>query len=233
MVELNLAENQSKAKARIMAGDVIIDDHRQDKPGIKVYRSVSIRLKGNSHPYVGRGGLKLEHAIRLWPFLPIKDTICLDIGASTGGFTEVLLNHGAQKVYAVDVGHNQLHESLRVNPKVINMEKTHILQLNKLPEEPKIAVIDVSFISLEKVLPKAKDLLSHEGYIVALVKPQFEVGRELIHKGGIVKDEMIQKMALQKIIDLALSLGLKILGQSESPILGTKGNKEFLLALKV
>lgn len=231
MVQKGLAENASKARAHIMAGDVVVNDHRADKAGDKFLPDASVRLRSNSHPYVSRGGLKLEQAIQNWPS-PIEDAICLDVGASTGGFSEVLLAHGARLVYAVDVGHGQLAYSLTIDKRVINLERTHILKLGTedLVSLPSIAVIDVSFISLEKILPHVLSLLLRPAYIYALIKPQFEVGREHIDKGGIVKDEEQRLAAVDKIVRLASSLNLKICGLSPSPILGAKGNVEFLLA---
>jgi 23S rRNA (cytidine1920-2'-O)/16S rRNA (cytidine1409-2'-O)-methyltransferase len=233
LVEKNLVENASKARARIMAGDVIVNDHRVDKPGDKFLPNVEIRLRGNSHPFVSRGGLKLEYALTTWP-CDIQQATCMDVGASTGGFSEVLLEFGAQKVYAVDVGYGQLAQKLRSDPRIINLERTHILQLDSkiLDPAPSIIVVDVSFISLTKILPKIKEFLTPEGVIYALVKPQFEVGREFIAKGGIVKNSADQWWALDTIIRAAIDLDLKILGAVPSPILGTKGNVEFLLALK-
>lgn len=234
LVQKGLVENSSKARARIMAGDVIVNDHRVDKPGEKFADDVDIRLRGNSHPFVSRGGLKLEYALEAWP-CPLTEKICMDVGASTGGFTEVLLKSGAKKVYAIDVGYGQLAEKLRTDPRVVSLERTHILDIKPgtLSEPIFVAVIDVSFISLEKVLPKVVSLLEPSAYIYALVKPQFEVGREQIAKGGIVKDEAAQWAALDKIVRLAVDLKLTIRGVSPSPVLGTKGNVEFLLALRL
>lgn len=233
LVERGLIENPSKARARIMAGDVIVNDHRIDKPGEKFVADVEIRLRGNSHPFVSRGGLKLQHALELWPS-PIKDAVCLDIGASTGGFTEVLLLSGAKKVYAIDVGYGQLAEKLRTDNRVINMERTHILQVEKqvFVEIPTIAVIDVSFISLEKILPHVVTLLAEQATIYALIKPQFEAGIEYVEKGGIVKDPLVHARVVEKIRTQAIGLGLNVLGTDSSPILGAKGNVEFLIALQ-
>lgn len=233
LVSLGLVENASKARARIMAGDVIVNDHRVDKPGDKFAPGAPIRLRGNSIPYVSRGGLKLEHALTVWP-CQVKDAACLDVGASTGGFTEVLLNHGAQLVYAVDVGYGQLALKLRTDPRVINMERTHILQLDgaALHHKPAVAVIDVSFISLEKVLRAVVDLIAPDAMIYALVKPQFEAGREQIEKGGIVKDPAVHEAVVEKVRRWAIGLGLIVLGCEKSPILGAKGNVEFLMALQ-
>lgn len=232
LVHKGLVENPSKARARIMAGDVIVGEHRADKPGEKFGVEVEIRLRGNSYPFVSRGGLKLEHALTAWPS-SIEGRVAIDVGASTGGFSEVLLEHGVQKVYAVDVGYGQLAEKLRTNPLVINMERTHILELSKsaFPEPLDLAVIDVSFISLEKVLPHVVSLLAPEALLFALIKPQFEAGRENVTKGGIVRDASVRQAVIEKIKRLAQGLSLTIRGVEQSPILGAKGNVEFLIAL--
>jgi 23S rRNA (cytidine1920-2'-O)/16S rRNA (cytidine1409-2'-O)-methyltransferase len=234
LVERGLVENPSKARARIMAGDVIVNEHRADKAGDKFAPDADIRLRGNSHPFVSRGGLKLEHALKLWP-ITVKDAVCIDIGASTGGFSEVLLLHGAEKVYAVDVGYGQLAEKLRTEKRLVNLERTHILDLSadKLEPRPEIAVIDLSFISLRRILPHVLSLLSKNAHIIALIKPQFEAGRESIAKGGIVKDENARARVCAEIIDFAKSLGLEVRGISESPITGAKGNVEYLISLLV
>ena len=233
LVSRGLVDNPSKARARIMAGDVIVNDHRVDKPGEKFSISADIRLRGNSHPFVSRGGLKLEHALGTWPY-ELTQAICMDVGASTGGFSEVLLQFGAKKVYAIDVGYGQLAEKLRTDPRVINLERTHILELsqNILEPLPSVVVIDVSFISLSKILARIKALMTPRGMIYALIKPQFEVGREFISKGGIVKDEQARWSAVDQIARLAFDLGLKIRGVETSPILGAKGNVEFLVAFE-
>lgn len=233
LVEKGLIENPSKARARIMAGDVIVNDHRIDKPGEKFTTDAVIRLRQNSHPYVSRGGLKLQHALEKWP-CSVQGADCLDIGASTGGFTEVLLLAGARKVFAIDVGYGQLAEKLRTDERVVNMERTHILQIDKAAfcVEPTVAVIDVSFISLEKVLAHVVLLLADQAMIYALIKPQFEAGPEHVEKGGIVKNPLIHAQVIEKVGQLAIRLGLAVLGVDKSPILGAKGNVEFLMAMK-
>lgn len=230
LVERGLMENPAKARARIMAGDVIVMDKRVDKAGDKFPPDVEIRVRGNSQPYVSRGGLKLEHALSLWP-VPMEDKVCLDVGASTGGFTDVLLRRGAARVYAVDVGYGQLADVIRNDPRVIVMERTHIAHVTSemLPLSPSIAVIDVSFISLDRVLPHVVKLLKNPAHIFALIKPQFEAGRELIDKGGIVKNPEVHEMVLTNIKNLCEQLGLTVHGIDKSPILGAKGNQEFLL----
>lgn len=232
LVQRGLVENASKARARIMAGDVIVHDHRIDKAGDKFAEDVEIRLRNNSMPYVSRGGLKLDHALTTWP-CDVQHAIAIDVGASTGGFTEVLLTRGAACVYAVDVGYGQLAESLRTDPRVINWERTHILhvQPDGFKQPPTIAVIDVSFISLEKIVPYVVTLLAPTAMIYALIKPQFEAGREHVEKGGIVKNPVIHDAVIEKITTLAQSLRLTVLGVDKSPILGAKGNVEFLMAM--
>lgn len=216
-----------------MAGDVIVNDHRVDKAGDKFALDAALRVRNNSQPYVSRGGLKLEHALKLWP-CELNGATAIDVGASTGGFTEVLLKNGASCVYAIDVGYGQIAEKLRIDPRVRNWERTHILTLTpeRFDAMPQIAVIDVSFISLEKVLPHVVTLLARSAMIYALIKPQFEAGREHIEKGGIVKDPAIHDAVVQKIKTLAHACQLSVVGVDKSPILGTKGNVEFVIALK-
>jgi 23S rRNA (cytidine1920-2'-O)/16S rRNA (cytidine1409-2'-O)-methyltransferase len=228
LVEKGLCKNRSKAQALIIAGEVVVNDHLVDKPGTLILKDSVIRIKNNL-PYVSRGGLKLKAALDLWPSL-IKEAICVDVGASTGGFTDVLLSAGAKQVFAIDVGHNQLDYSLRIDPRVVCLEKTHILKLEhkSLNPIPTIAVVDVSFISLIKVLPAILNQISEQAIIYALIKPQFEVGKEYIAKGGIVKDQIARQKALQAVLDAAQSLGLTIEGYSESPIKGTDGNVEYI-----
>lgn len=233
MVARGLEENHSRAKARIMAGDVWVNDQRVDKPGTKVWPEVELRLRANSHPFVSRGGLKLQEALATWP-APVEGAVCLDVGASTGGFTQVLLVAGARKVYAVDVGYGQLAHELRTDSRVVNLERTHILHMPKeaLVDSPSIAVIDVSFISLCTVLPAVVSLLAAQAEVYALIKPQFEVGRANIAKGGIVKDEAARQIAVQKVLDTAQNLGLMVRGVKESPITGAKGNVEYIAAFR-
>lgn len=233
LLERALADTRSKAQARILAGEVIVDDKRVDKPGALIDEGATIRLKGDALPYVSRGGLKLKAAIDRWP-CSILGATCLDVGASTGGFTDVLLKEGASRVYAVDVGYNQLAYAIRQDPRVVVMEKTHVLKLddNALNHLPTIAVIDVSFISLVKVLPKVVQLIAENGSIYALIKPQFEVGPENVGKGGIVRDEKARLDAIERVMALATQLGLKSEGYMESPITGADGNVEYLTFLR-
>ncbi len=234
MVERGLESTRARAQARILAGDVVVGDHRVDKAGFKVSSEDSIRLKDNSMPYVSRGGFKLEAAIKEWP-APIQNAICMDIGASTGGFTDVLLKAGARLVYAVDVGTNQLAYSLRIDPRVKVHEQTHILKVPVGTFEPKpsIAVIDVSFISLTKVLPAVPQHLARPAWIYALIKPQFEVGRENLDKGGIVKDTRAREKARDTVLECANGLGLFLQGCIESPIRGSDGNIEYIACFQI
>lgn len=233
LVEKGLVVTLSKAKAHTLAGDVVVNDQRVDKPGTLFDENVQIRLRNQSLPYVSRGGLKLEAALEKWP-IQIDDTICIDVGASTGGFTDVLLQRGARLVYAVDVGYNQLAYSLRIDPRVKVMEKTHVLHLGHgtLDPTPSISVIDVSFISLAKVLPKVCELITTPGTIYALIKPQFEVSDEHIGKGGIVRDEMVRLDSVNRIVQLGKRLNLESDGVIESPIQGADGNVEYLIRFK-
>ena len=230
LVQRGLVDSRSRAQARIMAGDVIVNEHRIDKAGTRVPVDAQIRLKGDELPYVGRGGLKLAGALAHWPYA-LDGCVALDVGASTGGFTDVLLQNGAAKVYAVDVGHNQLAWKLRQDPRVINLEKTHIarLEVGSLAPAPSVGVVDVSFISLRRVLPAMRPHLLGPGRLYALVKPQFEVGRDQVGKGGIVRDPELRRQALQDIQQVGGELGLSELGWMESPITGTDGNVEYLV----
>ena len=217
-----------------MAGQVIVDDHRVDKAGTKVSVESKIRLKGKDLAYVSRGGLKLEAALEEWP-IELEGVVAMDVGASTGGFTDLLLQRGAEQVYAVDVGHNQLAWKLRQDRRVINLERTHIakLEIGSLEPTPMLAVIDVSFISLRRVLPATVPHLAAGGRIYALIKPQFEVGRDRIGKGGIVRDTKARNDAVAGVLAAAEALGLDLLGIIESPITGTEGNIEYLAGWQI
>jgi len=227
-----LSESRTKAQALILAGRVICNGKEVLKPGEKVLSNAIIEIK-ESLPYVSRGGLKLETAIKHFE-ISLEGKIAMDVGASTGGFTDCLLKHGAQKVYAIDVGYGILDVTLRNDKRVVNIEKTNIkfLDRDKVPDEIDIAVIDVSFISLTKVLPKVLEFLKKDAEIVALIKPQFELTPKEVGKGGIVKDEELKKKAVEKIKDFASSLNLNIEGVVPSQITGKKGNQEFLIYLK-
>ncbi len=234
LVDRGLAETREKARALIMAGQVYVNGQRVEKAGTKVREEAKIELKGEGLPFVSRGGLKLAHALKEFG-IRVKGLTCADIGASTGGFTDCLLQAGAKKVYAIDVGKGQLHYKLRRDPRVVLMEgvNARYLQAEDLPEPVDLVTIDVSFISLTKILPAALNILKPGGEIVALIKPQFEVGPEKVGKGGVVRDPKLHQEVLAKISHFARDkLGLEVLGVTASPILGPAGNKEFLIWLK-
>jgi 23S rRNA (cytidine1920-2'-O)/16S rRNA (cytidine1409-2'-O)-methyltransferase len=230
LVERGLVESRARATARVLAGDVVVDDHRVDKPGTKVPTHAIIRLKGDGLKWASRGGLKLVGALETWPDVVVKDAFCVDVGASTGGFTDVLLTSGARQVFAIDVGWGQLHEKLRQDPRVINMERTHIgrLEVGTLKPAPTLAVIDVSFISLRLVLPALVPHLAPGAVILALIKPQFEVGKDHIGSGGIVRDDVVRQKSVDDVVLAAQRCGLSHHGTVSSPITGTDGNVEFL-----
>jgi len=235
LVERGLAASRDRARALILAGQVRVDGHQAAKAGTPVGVDATITLLVPDHPYVGRGGLKLEHALRAFG-ITIAGRIALDIGASTGGFTDVLLRHGASRVVALDVGHGQLDWRLRTDPRVIVLEKTNARTLtpDALPPDARLfglVTIDVSFISLRQILPVVPPLVAPGGDIVALVKPQFEAGRAEVGKGGIVRDDAVHARVVEEIVQHALALGLTRAGLSESPITGMEGNREFLLHL--
>lgn len=215
-----------------MAGQVVAGDHKVEKSGQMLPLSVELRVKDDL-PFVSRGGLKLQKALDEFG-IDVNGLVVMDVGASTGGFTDCLLQRGARKVIAVDVGYGQLAWKLRQDERVLSLEKTNIryLEPEKLPEVPAMAVIDASFISLDKVLPNTLRLISPEGIVVALVKPQFEVGRGEVGKGGVVRDPEKHQAVIESVCSLAETLRLQVLGVVESPILGPKGNREFLIHLK-
>jgi 23S rRNA (cytidine1920-2'-O)/16S rRNA (cytidine1409-2'-O)-methyltransferase len=232
LVDRKMADSRERARALVMAGQVVVNDHAVVKAGQMVSIDAEIRLKGEALPYVSRGGLKLEKALEMFA-IDVTNLTALDAGASTGGFTDCLLQRGARKVFAVDVGYGQLAWKLRGDQRVVNMEKTNIryLEPGRLDEVPDIAVIDVSFISLDKVLAPVSRLIRDGGRIVALIKPQFEVGRGEVGKGGVVRDREKHQRVVDTVHSLAESLGLMVQGVVESPILGPKGNREFLISL--
>lgn len=234
LVDRALAGSRERARALVLAGKVLVDDRVVDKAGSQVPVGAGIRIRGGDIPYVSRGGLKLEKALQVF-HVDIAGRSAIDVGASTGGFTDCLLQHGAARVIAVDVGYGQLAWSLRQDERVVNLERTNIrsLKAEDLPWRPDLAVIDASFISLEKVLPVTLGLLSRPAEVVALIKPQFEVGRAKVGKGGVVRDASLHTQVLESIRELARSLGCRVLGVDESPILGPKGNREFLIHLKL
>lgn len=234
MVERGLAPSREKAQALIMAGQVVVGDHAAEKAGQQVLPEVEIRIKGDLLPYVSRGGLKLEKGLEQFGVDP-AGRIAIDVGASTGGFTDCLLQRGANRVYAVDVGYGQLAWKLREDPRVVVLEKTNIrhLQPKQLDPLPDLAVIDASFISLNLVLPPTLALLKRPAEVVALVKPQFEVGKGAVGKGGIVRNPKLHDEVLHKMHALAAELGAELLGICDSPISGADGNREFLMGLKL
>ena len=230
LVQKGLVSSRERARSLILAGKVVVGDHAVDKAGTLIPENAPIRLKGEDIPYVSRGGLKLEKALHSFN-LSVEGVVAVDVGASTGGFTDCLLQHGAARVYAVDVGYGQLAWKLREDTRVTNLERTNIRHLSSadLPEQPELAVVDASFISLEKVLPSTLKLLAPKGRVVALIKPQFEVGKGEVGKGGVVRDEQKQLGVVEKITRYVETLNCEVLGVTESPILGPKGNREFLL----
>lgn len=234
MVEKGLAPSREKAQALIMAGQVVVGDHAAQKAGQQVLPDVEIRIKGEVLPYVSRGGLKLAQGLDTFGVDP-AGRIAIDVGASTGGFTDCLLQRGARRVYAVDVGYGQLAWKLREDPRVVVMEKTNIrhLQPESLDPLPDLAVIDASFISLNLVLPPTLALLKRPAEVVALVKPQFEVGKGAVGKGGIVRDPKLHEEVLASMECLAAELGAELLGICDSPITGADGNREFLMGLRI
>jgi len=229
LVQRGLAESRERAQALIRAGQVLVDDQVADKPGRRVPSNAALRLRSRL-PYVSRGGLKLEAALNAFG-LDVAGWVVADVGASTGGFTDCLLQRGAARVYAIDVGYGQLAWKLRRDPRVVVMERTNIRFLESLPEPVDLATVDVSFIGLELVLPAVMRLLKPQGQIVALVKPQFEAGRRQVGKGGVVRDPAVHRQVLTRLIEWAVEHGLRVLGLIPSPITGPRGNVEFLLHL--
>lgn len=232
LVERGLAESRAKAQAAIMAGLVFSGEKRLDKPGLSVAADAPLELRGKPHPWVSRGGVKLAHALQHFGLDP-QDRICIDVGASTGGFTDVLLQHGAAKVYAVDVGEGQLDWKLRNDPRVVVLEKTNARHLDAalIPDPIACVVCDASFIGLQIVLPAALTLARPGAWAVALIKPQFEVGRERVGKGGVVRDPALHEEVCARIHAWWDALpGWRVIGIEPSPILGPEGNREFLIA---
>ena len=232
LVNRGLSESREKAKRTIMAGLVRVDGRVSDKPGAVFDVESDITVEGKECPYVSRGGLKLEKGIKEWN-IDCSGKICVDMGASTGGFTDCMLQHGASKVYAIDVGYGQLDYKLRIDERVINMEKTNVRYLDtSLIKEPvDLISIDVSFISLKHMYPVAAEILSDDGLVFSLVKPQFEAGREQVGKGGIVRDPKVHEDVIIRVIAFAAESSLYPVKLSYSPIKGTKGNIEYILLL--
>lgn len=233
LVNRNLAESREKAKAIIMSGIVYVDGQKEDKAGTMFEDTVSVEVRGHTLAYVSRGGLKLEKAMTHFG-VTLNGKICMDVGASTGGFTDCMLQNGAVKVYSVDVGHGQLAWKLRNDERVVCMEKTNIRYVTPedIPDRIQFASIDVSFISLTKVLGPVKELLTEDGQIVCLIKPQFEAGREKVGKKGVVREKSTHLEVIKSVIAFAKSIGFGILNLEFSPIKGPEGNIEYLLYLQ-
>lgn len=230
LVERGLAESRSLAQRLVMSGRVWADDQRVHKPSAMLAPDAQLELREGPR-YLSRGGEKLEAALSGFQIEP-QGWVCADVGASTGGFTDCLLQHGAAKVYAIDVGHGQLHWKLRNHPAVVVMERTNARHLSRLPERVRLVTVDVSFISLRLILPRAAEWLLPPGQVVALVKPQFEAGAEQVRKGGVVRDPVVHRQVLERVIGAAGESGLRTEGLIRSPLLGPKGNLEFLLWLR-
>jgi len=237
LLERQLVPSRQRAQALVLAGKVLVNGQKVDKSGTLIDAASEIRLLGDDLKYVGRGGLKLERALQHWK-IDVRDRVCLDVGASTGGFTDCLLQHGAVRVIAIDTGQGQIAFQLRVDPRVRLLEKTNARHLTReqLGEEVDLIAMDVSFISAVLVLPPVfsaafpEDINKRAGReLIVLVKPQFEVGRDLVGKGGIVRDPTAQQQAVEKVRDAVRALGSKSIDVIESPILGAEGNREFLL----
>ena len=233
LVSRGLAESREKAKAIIMSGNVYVDGQKEDKAGTSFNDKVNIEVRGNTLKYVSRGGLKLEKAMANFD-VTLEGKICMDVGSSTGGFTDCMLQNGAVRVYAVDVGHGQLAWKLRNAERVVCMEKTNIRYVtpDDIPDKIQFSSIDVSFISLTKVLGPVKELLSDDGQIVCLIKPQFEAGREKVGKHGVVRDKAVHLEVINKVIEYAVSIGFEVLNLEFSPVKGPEGNIEYLLHLQ-
>lgn len=234
LVKKGLAPSREKAKAIIMSGIVYVDGQKEDKAGSCFEETLGIEVRGSALRYVSRGGLKLEKAMKVFG-VAVKDKVCMDVGSSTGGFTDCMLQNGARKVYAVDVGHGQLDWKLRNDGRVICMEKTNIRYLKRESIEDSIefSSIDVSFISLSKVLPALKLLLSGDAQVVALIKPQFEAGREKVGKKGVVRDKAVHREVIESVFGFAHDNGFKILDLTYSPVKGPEGNIEYLYRLSL
>ena len=234
VTEGGFAPSREKAKALIMSGNVFVNGQREDKAGSTFEREgIRIELKGGELKYVSRGGLKLEKALKVFP-IDLTDCVCMDIGASTGGFTDCMLQNGARKVFSIDVGHGQLDWKLRNDERVVCMEKTNFRYTTRedIGEEPDFASVDVSFISLTKILEPAYNIIREGAYMVCLIKPQFEAGREEVGKKGVVRDKNVHLSVITKVTEFAKSLGFSLKGLDYSPIKGPEGNIEYLLFIR-
>ena len=227
------ADSREKAKAIVMSGNVYINNQKADKPGFQVNPDTEIDVRINALPFVSRGGYKLDKALKVFNISAV-DKVCIDCGASTGGFTDVLLQNGAAKVYSVDVGYGQLAWKLRNDPRVVNLERTNLRYItdNEIPESLDMAVCDVSFISTKLIFPAVKPLLKKDADYISLIKPQFEAGREQVGKHGVIKDINVHKEVVKSILEYTKSIGFKVVGLDYSPIKGPEGNIEFLIHLK-
>lgn len=231
--DLGYTESRERAKTTIMSGLVFVNGQRADKPGMPVSPDAKIEVHGEALPFVSRGGFKLDKALKVFPIDPAGKT-CIDCGASTGGFTDVLLQHGAKKVYAVDVGYGQLAWKLRTDERVVNLERTNLRYITneQIPELMDLAVMDVSFISIKLVIPAIKSLLKPDADFVCLIKPQFEAGREEVGKKGVVRDSAVHEKVINSILEFVPEIGFTCLGLDYSPIKGPEGNIEYICHLK-
>lgn len=227
-----LTESRERARTTIMSGVVFVNGQRVDKPGTAIDPEAVIEIRGDVLPFVSRGGYKLDKALKVFPVDP-AGKVCLDCGASTGGFTDVLLQHGARKVYSVDVGYGQLAWKLRTDERVVNLERTNLRYVTReqIPEPIELAVMDVSFISIRLILPAVKELLCPDADYICLIKPQFEAGREEVGKKGVVRDPAVHERVVQGILDFAPEIGFSVVGLDFSPIKGPEGNIEYLCHL--
>ncbi|HYA93551.1 MAG TPA: TlyA family RNA methyltransferase [Thermodesulfobacteriota bacterium] len=233
LVDRGIARSRERARAMIMAGKVVVEGKRTEKPGTQINVEARLRVQEGDSRYVSRGGEKIEGALKAFAIDP-GGMVVMDVGASTGGFTDCILQKGAEKVYAVDVGYGQLAWRLQKDARVVNLERKNIRYLRRaeVKEEIDLAVIDTSFISIEKFLPHLLGFLKKGGAILGLIKPQFEVGKGEVGRGGVVRDETLHKKVIDRISHFSRGLGLRVLGVAESPLLGPKGNKEFFIYLK-
>ena len=231
--ERGYTDSRERAKTTIMSGLVFVNGQRVDKPGTAVDPEAALKVRGEAIPFVSRGGFKLDKALKVFPVDPAGKH-CIDCGASTGGFTDVLLQHGAAKVYAVDVGYGQLAWKLRCDERVVNLERTNLRYVTQeqIPELLDLAVMDVSFISIRLVLPAVKALLKPDADLICLIKPQFEAGREEVGKKGVVRDEAVHRQVVHEILSFAPSIGLTVAGLDYSPIKGPEGNIEYICHMK-
>lgn len=231
--DLGYTDSRERAKTTIMSGHVFVNGQRADKPGMPVAPDAAVEVRGDALPFVSRGGFKLDKALKVFPVDP-GGKVCIDCGASTGGFTDVLLQYGAARVYAVDVGYGQLAWKLRNDERVINLERTNLRYVTEeqIPEPADLAVMDVSFISIKLVLPAVKRLLKPDADLICLIKPQFEAGREEVGKKGVVRDERVHKEVVNGILQFAPTVGLSVMGLDFSPIKGPEGNIEYICHMK-